>query len=1043
MTTKLPSIPGFDGDNTLSVLSAIKETLEVRTGVRGDTLDSGVTFRDLESMGYLQTRSGSGGSSIGNLSANVSVVLPLGSRSIRYDPASDLTTPPPPEHLTAVVVFDTIMLKWEVAKFANPSYFEIYKSFTNELGSAQIAGTSTSQFFVDVVGEDRVVYYWARTVSAANIRSAWNSSFGTEAKSGINPTTLVDKVSKQVLSSDLYKQLSIGIADSYDQTRASVSAITKEVTARGVAIAAETTARGAALTAEATARGAAITAEANTRQSADDSMASSITTITAAVGTNASGISAEASARATADSAVASQVTVLASTTGTNAAAIQVEQSTRTTADSAVASQVTVLASTTGTNAAAIQVEQSTRTTADSAVASQTSFLAAVTANSLAAIQAEQAVRTSENSASASSVTTLSATVGGHTSAIQQETTTRTSQTGDLFAQYSVKIDQNGYVSGFGLSSESVSGVTKSAMMIRADRFAVVNPAVSPISVTAFAYDAAYRQFALPSGHGLVVGDTVSFFDIAGFSGAHTVGTVASTYIRIHDASLPATATINAGTSKVSKAHAPFTVQDGNVYISNAIIKDASITDAQIGLLAVKNANIAFDLSAAKITAGFLSADRIEAKTIDASKIASGEIAATEVITVGGTGSSAALILSGSGEIISNGSGGDKARFYFGNVEIYKQVPNVGSVVYKALSRSEFGSAVNNVAVTIPGYFKTQPKILVSPSNLSLYQSSYANQDQSIQCVANSIVESSAGSMVWSFTPVATLNLAANTGSTVINYSSGSTSADTFTSGTYTTAANTTAVTPSISIASSKGNGASQYFYRTVRWRLEYYNGSSWVADSYTTVNLAGSTTASSTSTKSFSFPSSGTWQFRIYAEAYNTDGSLYGAVGYNYATDNVSRSDAQTLTLTGLNQSGTLTYSPSYSLPAGWEKTGQSFTYIYSWQGGANTNASASISGSGIYKFVGSNESNSQSNQSQTYTGGLTLSWNLAAGTLLYSATIRLDLHSMSGTVSRRQVQTNSATSANTFAVNSYNFSLSSAQVLATGSLNWIAIGE
>ena len=156
MTTKLPSIPGFDGENTLSVLSAIKETLEVRTGVRGDTLDSGVTFRDLESMGYLQARSGSG-SSIGNLSANVSVILPPGSRSIRYDPAADLTTPPPPTNLTAVVVFDTIMLKWDVAKFANPSYFEIFKSFTNELGSAEIAGTSTSQFFWWLYNDARCV----------------------------------------------------------------------------------------------------------------------------------------------------------------------------------------------------------------------------------------------------------------------------------------------------------------------------------------------------------------------------------------------------------------------------------------------------------------------------------------------------------------------------------------------------------------------------------------------------------------------------------------------------------------------------------------------------------------------------------------------------------------------------------------------------------------------------------------------------------------------------------------------------------------------
>ena len=47
----------------------------------------------------------------------------------------------------------------------------------------------------------------------------------------------------------------------------------------------------------------------------------------------------------------------------------------------------------------------------------------------------------------------LTATVGTNTSDITAEATTRATQTGQLFAQWTVKLDVNGYVSGFGLAS--------------------------------------------------------------------------------------------------------------------------------------------------------------------------------------------------------------------------------------------------------------------------------------------------------------------------------------------------------------------------------------------------------------------------------------------------------------------------------------------------------------------------------------------------------------------------------------------------------------
>lgn len=77
-------------------------------------------------------------------------------------------------------------------------------------------------------------------------------------------------------------------------------------------------------------------------------------------------------------------------------------------------------------------------------------------------------------------VSGINTTVGSHTTSIQEQTTS----IGGLEAQYSVKIDNNGHVSGFGLSSVVVDGTPTSAFIIRADKFAVIDPANTTIGLT-------------------------------------------------------------------------------------------------------------------------------------------------------------------------------------------------------------------------------------------------------------------------------------------------------------------------------------------------------------------------------------------------------------------------------------------------------------------------------------------------------------------------------------------------------------------------------
>jgi len=75
----------------------------------------------------------------------------------------------------------------------------------------------------------------------------------------------------------------------------------------------------------------------------------------------------------------------------------------------------------------------------------------------------------------ATSISQLTSSVNGNTTTIQQQTTS----INGLSAQYTVKIDNNGYVSGFGLASTQVNGTPYSRFYIRSDAFAIGGPDTS------------------------------------------------------------------------------------------------------------------------------------------------------------------------------------------------------------------------------------------------------------------------------------------------------------------------------------------------------------------------------------------------------------------------------------------------------------------------------------------------------------------------------------------------------------------------------------
>lgn len=233
----------------------------------------------------------------------------------------------------------------------------------------------------------------------------------------------------------------------------------------------------------------------------------------------------------------------LAAVPGSVNARVATEASARASGDSALSTSIATVAASTATNAAAIATESTARASGDSALATSISSVSAVASGAAADIVTEASARASADSSLSSSISTLSSTVGTNTAAISAEATTRASVDGSLLAQYTWKLDVNGYVSGFGLASTSSGAAPTSAAIFRTDSFTI----------------------ASPTGPGIT---------------PITPFIVVTTTTTINGVSVPV-----------------------GVYMDAAYIANGTITNAKIGNAEIDDAKIA-NLSAAKLTAG-------------------------------------------------------------------------------------------------------------------------------------------------------------------------------------------------------------------------------------------------------------------------------------------------------------------------------------------------------------------------------------------------------------------------------------------------------
>jgi predicted nucleic acid-binding Zn-ribbon protein len=203
-------------------------------------------------------------------------------------------------------------------------------------------------------------------------------------------------------------------------------------------------------------------------QQTSATQAQSLTTLTTRVGTAESSITAL-------NTTTATQATQLNSlTTRTTTAESNISTLNTTTANQA--NSLTSLTTRVANSEAAITSEQTTRANADNAITSNVNTQVSRIDTNVAAIQTQTTTLSNNFASLSSQITTIQASIGANSVAIQQEAQARANKDGLLDAQYTVKIDNNGYVSGFGLASTSNNSTPFSEFIFRADRFSIASP---------------------------------------------------------------------------------------------------------------------------------------------------------------------------------------------------------------------------------------------------------------------------------------------------------------------------------------------------------------------------------------------------------------------------------------------------------------------------------------------------------------------------------------------------------------------------------------
>lgn len=353
--------------------------------------------------------------------------------------------------LTANRVFGGIDVSWTYPS-TNPyavAHTLLYRGITNEfLNAAQRAVVAGSIFYdkIDVETETQY-YYWIQLVSvngtvgetigpvsaiALPIGAQTLEQLTDRIDEGVLAQSLKNKITNiTVIGQDLLKEIQDRL-DSNLALQAALSAVQSET--------------GEALT--------YVLNEVTERITADSAMVSSINAISAGLNDNAAALIEEKTVRVTKDESLAESISTLYSEFETSVAAIINTQTTQVNAQAALSQSVSQNYSEFQSNKSAVSNTVTALTQADAALSSSVQTLFSQLGATSAAVNQEISARATADSVIAQQINTVNSTVYGNSASgevgLSTKVNTVNGKVTDIGALYTVKLNVNGVIGGFG-----------------------------------------------------------------------------------------------------------------------------------------------------------------------------------------------------------------------------------------------------------------------------------------------------------------------------------------------------------------------------------------------------------------------------------------------------------------------------------------------------------------------------------------------------------------------------------------------------------------
>ncbi len=592
---------------TQRALDALKESVEVGNGMRGDPRERNITWGDLAALGGAK------------ILRSLTPGKPVTGANVQLAGAST-STPERPESFAVIATYLSAVCIWDSAHNPISVYAELFRSEVDLFASATLIGRDQGTQFTDrSVQQGVTYYYWIKFVSNSGVEGPLQSTSGFEVAVPLSADAVLADISGQIKQTHLHQVLSGDLDDlktESEQRTIDVNLLTIEGQQRTEDVAAllgaEVDAALALATAMETKRDlllvavggednlasleATVSEEATARADADTIITGLVTTVTAKADENEASIGGVNTALASVDYALGQRIDSVDVSIQGHSSQIQVIEQALVGQGSSYAGRIETLE--------VSAVNQQLTNTGDALQEAINQSNQGQIARNTAKSEARQEVLTDDVSALATTSSELEASVGENASSIIAESSARASLSESVAYELSIittsvgvnianiKQEEKTRVNAENVIAQRVSS-TETAMGKNTSSINNIETAFTDDGST---FAASVTSLKAQSGNSAAAVKTLQEATVDATSGPYAMWSVSATVndmvasIGLFTNGVDTAVGVNAaqfyvfnGADENASAILPFVIENGITHINTAMIKDASIDQGKIG----------------------------------------------------------------------------------------------------------------------------------------------------------------------------------------------------------------------------------------------------------------------------------------------------------------------------------------------------------------------------------------------------------------------------------------------------------------------------